>query len=215
MNIHHTLEGERVRLRNCRRDDLAFQCEMWLDVENGKYLSDPTRAFVDPVYQKALDELTVSQEGYYLVAELGETGVPIGSAGLFPVEDGIYDIAYCVHKGRWCQGFGGEIIDLLLEWVKEQGGRAVTAEVAKDNLPSNQLLQKRSFSIEKESRFQKYNMNIGYDSYIYIKYMEPQDEPDIPIFTATQPQNAQPISLPARKTQRQRGGPESARADQG
>lgn len=38
---------------------------MWLDEENGKYMSDPTWEYVDAAYQKALDTLEESSNGYY------------------------------------------------------------------------------------------------------------------------------------------------------
>lgn len=43
------------------------------------------------------------------------------------------------------------------------------AEVATDNLPSNRLLQKFGFAVEKKSSFQKYNMDVRFDSYIYAR----------------------------------------------
>lgn len=57
----------------------------------------------------------------------------------------------------------------MLEWLKVHGAEKVTAEVAVDNLPSNMLLRKFSFEIEKKTEFKKYNMDVRFDSYIYAK----------------------------------------------
>lgn len=173
MKIEHTMQGERLILRNYRKADLDFLRDMWFDEENGKYLSDPTKAYVDAVYQKALDELEESASGYYLVAELAGNGERVGSAMIFPAEQDEYEIAYCVHKSRWQQGLGEEIVSLLLVHLKERGAKKVTAEAAADNLPSVRLLQKMGFVPERESEFSKYNMDVHYRSVLYAKALEP------------------------------------------
>lgn len=169
MKLAEPLVGERTVIRNYKKSDLSFLTGMWLDEENGKYLSDPTLKYVNDVYQHALDHLETSKDGYYLVVESINSGDPIGSAGIFPMADGKYDIGYCVHKSRWRHGFGSEIVALLLKWLEQQGAAQVMAEVAVDNLPSNRLLQKFGFTIERKSTFQKYNMTTQFDSYIYAK----------------------------------------------
>lgn len=169
MKLNECLIGERILIRNYTQSDLNFMTDMWFDEENGKYMSDPTREYVNDIYRNILNDLENSDEGYYLVAELAEDGEPIGSAGIFPMAEGVYDIGYCVHKSKWQQGFGSEIIMLLLKWLKEHGANKVMAEVAIDNLPSNLLLRKFGFTIEKKSTFHKYNMDVQFDSYIYAK----------------------------------------------
>lgn len=57
----------------------------------------------------------------------------------------------------------------MLEWLNNHGAKKVMAEVAADNLPSNRLLQKFGFTVEKTSIFPKYNMNVKFDSNIYAK----------------------------------------------
>lgn len=169
MKIIERMQGERICLRSCTKEDLPFLTDMWFDEENGKYMSDPTREYVDEVYQKALDGLEDSSDGYYLVAELTESGEPIASAGIWQTSEDVYDIGYCVHKSRWRQGFGSEIVSILLSWLERHGAGKVMAEVATENLPSNRLLRKFGFEIEKKSSFCKYNMDVQFDSYIYAK----------------------------------------------
>lgn len=149
---------------------------MWFDEENGKYLSDPARGYADERYQRVLDELENREDGYYLVAELFTTGEEIGSAGIFPGSDGEYDIGYCVHKSKWRQGFGSEIVELLLAWLSENGAKRVTAEVAIDNIPSNRLLRGFGFEVERSSSFRKYNMQICFDSYVYVKHLDAKND---------------------------------------
>ena len=169
MKRDQNLTGERIVIRNYEPADLNFLTDMWFDEENGKYMSDPTREYVTDAYQNILNDLQHSDDGYYLVVELA--GKAIGSAGIFPTGDDVYDIGYCVHKSRWQQGFGSEIVTLLLTWLTDHGAKKVMAEVAADNLPSNLLLRKFGFEVEKESSFRKYNMDVCFASHIYAKML--------------------------------------------
>lgn len=170
MKLKHDLIGRRIIIRNYQKNDLDFLTSMWFDKENGKYMSDPTKEYVDDTYQNALNNLEDSSDGYYLVVCSVNTGEKIGSAGIFQTEnDGVYDIGYCIHKSKWQQGFGSEIIRCLLEWATSNNAKKITAEVAADNIASNKLLLKFGFNAEKESQFNKYNMNICFKSYIYSK----------------------------------------------
>lgn len=87
MKISAPLVGKRIVLRNYRTSDLPFLTAMWFDAENGKYLSDPTAAFVNDVYQRGLDDPENNKDGYYLVAETTQGGVLVGSAGIFPTAE--------------------------------------------------------------------------------------------------------------------------------
>lgn len=171
MKIKNKLTGKRIAIRSYRKSDLDFVSGMWFDKENGKYLSDPEREYIDERFQKAVDGMEDSESGYYFVVEFTETGELIGSCCAFPDSDNkvSYDIGYCVHKSRWRQGYGSEIVSLLLDWIKSEGGKSVTAEAAKENLASCALLKKLGFEIIKEAEFKKYNMGISFDSFIFEK----------------------------------------------
>ena len=174
MKINTELTGARVYIRDYRPADLDFAAGMWLDGENGRYLSDPARDYVDEAFQRALDTLQDSETGCYLTVCLNGTGERVGTCCLFPDEcrEG-YDIGYCVHKSRWGQGLAGEAVGLLVDWVRAQGGRRVTAEVADANLPSRALLEKLGFSMGRPSEFKKYHMDVRYPSHIYQLTLEP------------------------------------------
>ena len=168
MQIENAMSSARIVIRDYFHTDLPFVTSMWFDKENGKYLSDPVRDFVDDIFQKALDGMENNQEGYYLIIEAKDTKCPIGSCFMFPdAEKKSYEIGYCIHKEPWAQGYGSEAVLLIKEWICKHGGNEITAEVAKENLASNLLLQKLGFKIIRESKFVKYRMNIQYESYIY------------------------------------------------
>ena len=168
MKIGKPMLGRRIAIRDYTPEDLAFCTDIWFHPENGRYLSDPDREHVDERFQKALDSLQDSQDGYYLIAELRESGERIGTCCVFP-EDGIYDIGYCVHRNYWRQGYGTELVGLLAAWVQERGGAAVTAEAARENRASCALLEKCGFQAVRETSFRKYNMDVRFDSVIYQK----------------------------------------------
>ena len=174
MKINTELTGARVYIRDYRPADLDFAAGMWLDRENGRYLSDPARDYVDEAFQRALDTLQDSETGCYLTVCLNGTGERVGTCCLFPDERREeYDIGYCIHKSHWGQGLAAEAVGLLVDWVRAQGGRRVTAEVADANLPSRALLEKLGFSMGRPSEFKKYHMDVRYPSHIYQLTLEP------------------------------------------
>ena len=176
MKIKDNLTGKRITVRSYRKSDIDFVGSIWFDKENGKYLSDPEREYIDEKFQKAVDGLEDTEFGYYFIAEKNDTGEPVGTCSVFPEKDKdgccVYDIGYCVHKDRWRQGLGSEMVSLLLDWIKSQGGTKVTAEAAKDNTASCEMLKKLGFEVIRESSFKKYNMGICFNSYIFGKTLK-------------------------------------------
>lgn len=168
MKLSTDLHTSRITIRNHRASDLPSVTAMWFDEENGRYMSDPTKEYVDEKYQKALDGLEDNPEGYYLVVEQNDTKKIIGTCCIFPDEKKeCFDIGYCVHKDCWRKGYGTEIIALITAWVRENGGAEIAAEVAKENTASRSLLESNGFKVKRESSFKKYNMGIVFESYIY------------------------------------------------
>ena len=166
MQVGYVLTGERVCIRDSRRADGAFCAEMWLDAENGRYMSDPEEAYADEEYRQALRELEDSPDGYYLMIEAG--GEPVGSCCAFPDDERkVYDIGYCIHKNHWRKGYGQEAVRMLVEWLRQQGAERITAEVAMENAASNALLRTLGCAVTKETEFKKYGMDVRYKSYIY------------------------------------------------
>lgn len=174
MKLDTALTGPRLYLRDYRPDDLDFSAGMWLDEENGRYLSDPDWEHVDAPFQKALDTLQDSGAGYYLTACLIGTEERVGTCCLFPDKGGEgYDIGYCVYKSRWGRGFGREIVELAIGWARAQGGKWLTAEAADENRPSRVLLEQCGFVPERASEFEKYHMGVRYPSHIYRLALSP------------------------------------------
>ena len=168
MRLNQKLECERLAIRDYEDADQKFCTSMWFDKENGKYLSDPTEAYVDEVYQNALDTMCDSQYGYYLVIEDKDSKEPVGTCCAFPSEDKkTIDIGYCINKAHWRKGYASEAVSKVMEWAKTEQYSTMSAEVAKENVASCGLIEKLGFTPVKEKTYKKYHMGIEFESYVY------------------------------------------------
>lgn len=168
MQMRDVFTTDRMQVRNCRREDLPVLTAMWFDGENGKYLSDPTAEYADEKFKKALDAIEDNPHGYLLTLLLKDSEEIVGSCFLFPDERaGTFEIAYCIHKNHWRQGYATELLKAVIRWAENHGCRELIAEAARENVASNELLCKCGFSVIREASFQKYNMDVRYDSLVY------------------------------------------------
>ena len=171
MLLTNPLETPRLRLRSWRKSDKDFTLSLWGDKENGKHMSDSVRENMDEVYLKCVDEMEDNPEGYYLLAEWKEDATPVGTCCIFP-ENGNYDIGYCISKKHWKKGLGSEMMDFIIRWVKAEGGKSVTGEVADDNLASVALLRKFGFSEDRKTRYKKWGEENYFDAHYYKLHLE-------------------------------------------
>ena len=171
MLLIRNLETPRLTIRSWQKSDKDFTLSLWGDKENGKYMSDPIRENMDEEYLKCVDEMEDSPDGYYLVAEFKEDGRAVGTCCIFP-EDGNYDIGYCIAKDHWKEGLGTEIVDAIIRWVKAEGGKSITGEVADINQASVALLQKLGFSEDRKTRYKKWGEETYFDAHCFKLNLE-------------------------------------------
>lgn len=160
------LETPRLTIRSWRRTDKDFTLAMWGDRENGKYMSDPICENADEAYLKCVDAMEDNPEGYYLTVEWKADGTPVGTCCAFP-ENECYDIGYCIAKSHWREGLGTEVVDALIRWIKAEGGKYITGEVADDNLASIALLRKFGFIEGRKTRYKKWGEETCFDAHSY------------------------------------------------
>lgn len=161
-------ETDRLIMKSTKKEDTTFCLDMWLDDEMGKYLSDPPRDKAGDTYLKWKEDIEIYDGCYYFIAISKETGDYIGACSTVPSEDNKHwDLGYSVHKKYWKQGYGTEMINGLIKFCYINGGRKITADVAKENAASNALLRKLKFHIEKEGTFKKNGTDIIYEDYTY------------------------------------------------
>lgn len=162
------LETNRLIIKSTKKEDTDFCLDMWLDDEMGKYLSDPPRDKAGKTYSRWKENVESYNGCYYFVAVSKETGNYIGTCSTVPSEDKAHwDLGYSVHKKYWRQGYATEMIRALINFGYINGGRKITADVAKLNEGSNAVLRKLGFYIEKEGTFKKCGTDIIYDEYTY------------------------------------------------
>ena len=166
MKLSEDLITPRLRIRSHRAGDKAFVLALWGDCENGRYMSDPAAENVDEKYMKAIDGMEDEPDGYYMTAELRENGAPVGTCCAFP-EGGNYDIGYCISKEHWQEGLGTEMLSALIGWIKKEGGRSVTGEVADLNRASVALLSKFGFYPDRKTRYKKWGEDTYFDAHFY------------------------------------------------
>lgn len=159
---------DRLILRSTRESDGEFCLSLWLDDEMGRYLSDPPRALADEAELNFARGIENDEGWYPFVAVLKATGERIGTCSLVPGENNEkWDLGYCVHRDYWRQGIATEMIRALIDYGRAHGGRAFTADVAKDNAGSNAVLRKLGFQPVSEGTFHKRLTDIVYEKYTY------------------------------------------------
>ncbi|MDF2544219.1 MAG: hypothetical protein K0S47_3937 [Herbinix sp.] len=162
------LETNRLVIKRTMKEDADFCLDLWLDDEMGKYLSDPPRDKADATYLSWKESVETFAGCYYFVAVSKETGNYIGTCSTVPSKDKKqWDLGYAIHKDYWRQGYATEMIKALIDFCYMNGGRIITAPVAKENIGSNAVLRKLDFYVEKEGTFQKSGTDIIYGEYTY------------------------------------------------
>lgn len=161
-------ETQRLTVKSTRIEDAPFSVEIWLDDEMGKYMSDPPREKAGDSYLEWIQEVEDYDGCHYFTTVSKASGSYIGTCSAVPSEDNNHwDIGYSIHKDYWQQGYGAEMIQGLVEWCYQNGGRKITAAVAKENEGSNAVLRKLGFFIEKEGSFKKSCTDIVYEENVY------------------------------------------------
>ncbi|GEM_PF-217193 len=81
-----------------------------------------------------------------------EDGTVVGSFDFKspPDENGIVEIGYGLGENHRGQGYMTETVRALCVWAKENGASAVIAETERDNIPSENVLLRSDFVIERE-----------------------------------------------------------------
>jgi len=162
------LETNRLIIRSTKKEDTDFCLDIWLDDEMGKYLSDPLDEKASETYMEWKSTVEVYDGCYYFVAISKETGKYIGTCSAIPSQDQEHwDLGYGIYKDYWRQGYATEMIKALIDFCHTNGGKKITADVAKENIGSNEVLKKLNFYVEKEGAFKKSCTDIIYDDYTY------------------------------------------------
>jgi RimJ/RimL family protein N-acetyltransferase len=123
---------------------------------------------MDEAYRKSLEALGDNEICCYLISESKMTGDRIGTCSFIPSEDGlVYDIAYCVHKNHWRNGYATEMAKGMIDYAKHHGANKITVNVNKDNTASNMIVKKLGFQVVGESTYNKSGTSQVFADYKY------------------------------------------------
>lgn len=162
------IETSRLTLRGFTKDDALWAYRIWNDPDMGKYLPDEAKEDIDPEYIKKLETLGEDNKCCYLIPVLKNQEQRVGTCSFMISEDKkVYDIAYCVHKDNWGQGYATEIAQGMIEYARNQGAEKVTIWVSKGNVPSNRVALKCGGKIVSENTYNKKGTNIVMEEYLY------------------------------------------------
>lgn len=138
-----TIQTERLYLRPFERTDARFAISIWNDKEMGQYLLDEAMEEISDEYLRMIEDLAEDTECYYMIAEHRETQERIGTCSFLLSEDGTtMDIAYCVLKKLWRNGYATEMARGMVDYAKTHGIEKITISIAKDNVASNGVARK-------------------------------------------------------------------------
>ncbi len=162
------IETPRLLLRGFTKDDALWAYHIWNDPEMGQYLPDEAMKEIDQEYLRQLEALGDDDECCYLIPVLKDSLERVGTCSFMISKDKkVYDIAYCVHKSLWCQGYATEIAQGLIGYARRQGAEKVTIFVCQENVASNRVAQKCGGKIVSESTYRKRGTDIIMKDYKY------------------------------------------------
>ena len=146
-----TIETERLYLRPFERTDARFAISIWNDKEMGEYLLDEAMEEISDEYLRMIEDLADDEECYYMIAENKESHERIGTCSFILSEDGAtMDIAYCVLKRLWRNGYATEMARGMVAYAKAHGVERVTISIAKDNAGSIGVARKLGCVLKEE-----------------------------------------------------------------
>lgn len=164
----HTIETPRLYLRSFEKEDAGFAVSIWNDPQMGEYLPDEAMEEIDGDYLKEIEQLAEAENCNYLISESKDTKERIGTCSFVVSRDGkTYDIAYCVHRNYWRNGYATEMAEGMIDYAKKQGANKITVRVNKENAGSNQVVRKLGFKAVGESSYKKRGTDIEFTDYLY------------------------------------------------
>ncbi|HBB29047.1 MAG TPA: N-acetyltransferase [Clostridiales bacterium] len=162
------IETSKLYLRGFEKEDARFAISIWNDPEMGEYLPDEAMDEIDEEYMKEIKELGDDEICCYLISELKDTHERIGTCSFIPSKDGeIYDIAYCVHRDYWRNGYATEMAKGMIDYAKKQGAKKITVVVNKKNVASNKIVRNLGFEVVGENSYKKKGTDIVFSDYKY------------------------------------------------
>lgn len=162
------IETQRLILRGFEKSDAGFAIGIWNDPEMGEYLPDPALDHIDEAYLRSVEALGEDEKCCYLISESKDSRERIGTCSFIPGEEGrAYDIAYCVHRKFWGNGYATEMARGMINYAREQGAHKITVDVNRENKASNAIVRRLGFRVTGERTYKKRGTERVYTDYRY------------------------------------------------
>ena len=162
------IETSRLLLRAFTKEDALWAYSIWNHPEMGQYLPDEVKKDIDYEYLKQLEILGKDEECCYLIPVFKDSLERVGTCSFIVSEDKKeYDIAYCIHKKFWGNGYATEIAQGMIHYAHTQGAEKVTIFVNQENIASNRVAQKCGGKIVSENIYKKRGTDIIMKDYKY------------------------------------------------
>ena len=163
-----TIETPRLYLRSFKKEDARFAIGIWNDPEMGEYLPDEAMEEIDESYVREIEALSQDEDCCYLISELKDTHVRIGTCSFMVSDNGrTYDIAYCVHRDYQRNGYATEAAKGMIDYSVRQGAKKITVRVNKENIASNKVVIKLGFQVTGETAYKKRGTEKEFTDYLY------------------------------------------------
>jgi RimJ/RimL family protein N-acetyltransferase len=137
------IETERLFIRPFTADDGEALFAVWGDPANERFLGTTPPRSVEEVQ-------AWTQRGMPWGVWERETGELVGDCGLFPNEDGDWELAYGFRRDRWGRGYATEAGEACVRYGFEQLDLPrIVADVPREHPASIRVLDKLGFRIHR------------------------------------------------------------------
>lgn len=164
--------SERLILRIITVGDAKDIWEIWSNIENEKYMSDPVDS-LEEVISICKNRENNNDNGYLTVATLKDTGEVIGTCTFGPTDKKHeWGFGYSINKGYWGIGYATEIVKMIIEFGHSMGITDFVASCAIKNVASGRVMEKAGMQKDHKSSFKQSKLNIVYESQVYKLHMD-------------------------------------------
>lgn len=155
------IETPRLTLRGFTKDDALWAYSIWNDPEMGHFLPDETKTDIDWAYVRSLEGLGDDAKCCYLIPVLKGTDKRVGTCSFMVSGNGrVFDLAYCVHKDFWRQGYATEMAQGMMAYARSQGAETATIWVSRDNAASHAVAKKCGGRLAGEKSYKKHGAEL-------------------------------------------------------
>ncbi len=160
------IETNRLIIREFEKEDALWAYSIWNNPEMGEFLPDEAKTGLDEKYIKTLEALGEDKECCYLIPVFKDTLERVGTCSFIMSVDTTksenyigYDLAYCIHKKYWNNGYATEIVNALIDYARINGAKGITILINPDNIASVKVALKCGAKKVSESTYTKKGTN--------------------------------------------------------